>query len=222
MILLAGYETTACSLAFVLFNLAKHVEIQDRLRKELKQIEPNIKLTNTMSDNGTIKCEYLDRVIFETLRLYPPVIDYVIRESNDKLSCQNFNITVNEREISIPGHVAIQVPVWNIHHDPQIWPEPYTFNPDRDELPIKANNSVGNKTAFLAFGIGQRSCIGGSLALAEIRTIVAALINKYQIKLLDNSIEQYQFDSNGLLKVKSAAELMVPCKNIRLMFQNLN
>ncbi|KAJ6225753.1 hypothetical protein RDWZM_004298 [Blomia tropicalis] len=101
VILLAGYETTACCLSFTLFNLAKNPQIQDRLRDKLRSLYNN---ENDQMDNlEEIKCEYLDRCIYESLRLYPPVIDYVIREISDDLDEVKLS-----NGLKIPKHVAIQ------------------------------------------------------------------------------------------------------------------
>lgn len=211
VILLAGYETTACCLSFTLFNLAKNPQIQDRLRNKLRSLYDN---ENDQMDNlEEIKCEYLDRCIYESLRLYPPVIDYVIREISDDLDEVKLS-----NGLKIPKHVAIQVPVWYMHHESTIWPDPYVFNPERENLPIPGS-SIRN-SAFFAFGIGQRSCIGNNLAMSEIRHLITKLILRYKIELITDPrspyILNYRYDQNRLLEIECNAELIKPKKDIYL------
>ncbi|XP_075677124.1 cytochrome P450 3A40-like [Dermatophagoides pteronyssinus] len=205
VILMAGYETTACAISFVLFNLARYKEIQDRLRQEL------IELQNTDNSNS----ELLDRIIYESMRLYPPVIDYLLRETSDNNECSTYQFELDSQTKTLPNDVAIQVPVWTIHHDPEIWSQPNCFDPDRYGLPTTISMAV-NDPKFLAFGLGQRSCIGGSLAMAEIRAIITRLVIDYQIEF--NPGQTYPLDSNGLLQVEAHAELIKPLNDIWLDF----
>lgn len=200
VILMAGYETTAFAISFVLFNLARHTHVQDRLRQQ------------------QMDGELLDRIIYESLRLYPPVIDYLIREISDHTNCDNYEFELDSEMKILPNNVAIQVPVWTIHHDQEIWPKPYRFDPDRNGLPTTI--TAANDPKFLAFGLSQRSCIGGSLAMAEIRAIITRLVCDYRIELCPG--RDYQYDSNGMLRVDAHAELIKPYDNIWLQFQRLN
>ena len=65
---------------------------------------------------------YLDQVFSETLRMYPPVVLLVTREAAQDTQIGQYRI---------PAGTNVQIPVWQIHHDPNLWPEPYTFDPDR-------------------------------------------------------------------------------------------
>lgn len=219
---MAGYETTACCLSFTMFLLAQHQSVQDRLRKELEQLlteQQNGKASRFYeSETQTdIRCELMDRIIYESLRLYPPVVDYVIRELSDTLS----TVHLESINVTVTNEMAVQVPVWAMHHDPSYWPNPNTFNPDRDNLPIPG--SAQKNPAFFAFGIGQRKCIGGELAIAEIRHSIAALVLNYRIELVQNGdfdgFGGYKFDDEtNLLKIQGNAELIKPETDILLKF----
>lgn len=204
VVLFAGYETTACALSFTLFNLAKHPEIQDKLRFQLQaSLNTEGSLEQLLEQLPELNCEYLDRIITETLRMYPPVIDYVIREMGANLE----EVTLKSG-LKVPKHVAVQLPVWTMHHDASVWPDPYRFDPDRENLPIGSKKNY----AFAAFGIGQRNCIGSNLAMTEIRHLLVALVLHYRIELISDPrslyAHRYRYDQNRLLEVECIAELI--------------
>ena len=65
---------------------------------------------------------YLDQVISETLRMYPPVVLMITREVSNDTQIGDYQL---------PAGINIQIPVWQIHHNPDVWPDPYSFDPDR-------------------------------------------------------------------------------------------
>ena len=80
------------------------------------------KVDEDLSYEQVSQLNYLDQVISETLRLFPPVVLMVTREA------------ANDTEIGgykIPAGTNIQIPIWQIHHDPELWPNPHLFDPDR-------------------------------------------------------------------------------------------
>lgn len=215
--LFAGYETSSCCLSFTLFNIAKHTEVQEKLRSELQVLlnfAPNDdNLEKQLEQLSELKCEYLDRIIYESLRLYPPVVDYIIREISGDLD----SVTL-KCGLKVPKGVGVSYPIWQLHHDSNIWPDPYCFNPERENLPIPGS-SVKNY-AFAAFGIGQRNCIGANLAITEIKQFIAALVLQYRIELVSDPrslyAHRYRYDQNRLLQVECIAELIKPKDDIFL------
>ena len=65
---------------------------------------------------------YLDQVLCESLRLFPPVVLFVNREAGEDTQLGKYHI---------PAGTNVQIPVWQIHHDRNLWPDPYRFDPDR-------------------------------------------------------------------------------------------
>lgn len=79
--------------------------------------------TNAVADYDTIsQLTYLDQVFCETLRLFPPVVLFVNREASEETKLGKY---------TIPAGTNVQIPVWQIHHDPNLWPDPFRFDPDR-------------------------------------------------------------------------------------------
>ncbi|KAG0427794.1 hypothetical protein HPB47_025175 [Ixodes persulcatus] len=165
--LAAGYETTATSLAFVIHLLAKYPEEQDRILNELNKVFPG--KDQDLTYDGVHELKRLDMVICESLRLYPPVVLFVSRH------CREGTTIMGQ---FIPAETNIIVPTWHIHHDPEHWPEPFKFDPER----FAEGLNTGHSAAYLPFGLGPRVCIGKRFALLEIKLALCKLIRKYRIR----------------------------------------
>jgi len=164
--LLGGFETTANCLTYCCYLLAKHPHIQQRLYNE---IVDHLQVDEDLSYEQVSQLNYLDQVISETLRLFPPVVLMVTREA------------ANDTEIGgykIPAGTNIQIPIWQIHHDPELWPNPHLFDPDRFMPELKKER---DPMAWLPFGAGPRGCIGIRFGLLETKVALAKLLIKYQI-----------------------------------------
>jgi cytochrome P450 len=146
--LVAGHETTASSLAFAFEQLARRPEVQERLAAD-------------PDDDG-----YLDATINEVLRLRP-----VLPNAEPRLVKKTVTIGPWTYE---PGVVLIASAAL-VHHDPEIYPEPYAFRPERflDAKP-------GTYT-WIPFGGGRRRCLGASFALLEMRLVLRAAAQRFTI-----------------------------------------
>ncbi|KAG8293450.1 probable cytochrome P450 6a14 [Homalodisca vitripennis] len=113
-------------------------------------------------------------------------LDSVIQETNRKYSLSGFM----RRECTIPYQIPdtdvviekgtkILIPMYAIHNDPSIYPEPEKFIPERFE----GNNHRSNGGKYLPFGDGPRICIAMRFALLEVKTCVAMVMSKYSVKL---------------------------------------
>ncbi|CAL4073249.1 unnamed protein product, partial [Meganyctiphanes norvegica] len=118
--LLGGFETTADALTYTTYLLALHPQIQERLYNEVAQVTGGSDQSLTYEEVS--KMTYLEQVFNESLRLYPPVVTFVIREARQDVHVGN---------LFIPKDMSIIIPIWQIHRDPEHWPNPETFDPER-------------------------------------------------------------------------------------------
>lgn len=173
LFLLAGYETTATALAFAFYMLIMHPEIQERLYEEVSAA-PNF-------DYDTIqRIKYMDQFLNETLRLYPPVTGFVSRKSNEDYELG---------EYTIPKGTNIQASTWDVHHDPELWPDPWKFDPERfsDE-----NKSQIRNLSYFPFGIGPRNCIGARFAQLETKLTLSRLLKKFRFEKCERTDDPLQ------------------------------
>ncbi|XP_036597171.1 cytochrome P450 3A8-like isoform X2 [Trichosurus vulpecula] len=116
--ILGGYETTSSTISFLLYNLATHPEIQQKLQEEIDAVLPS---KEAVTYDALAQMEYLDMVINETLRLFP-VAARVERVAKK---------TVEINGLTIPKGTVVVTPSFALHHYPQYWPEPEEFHPER-------------------------------------------------------------------------------------------
>ncbi|KAL1445269.1 hypothetical protein MTO96_029267 [Rhipicephalus appendiculatus] len=166
LFLIAGFETTASTLSFVLHLMAQHPEEQDKVREELLRRYP---VEDDLDYGQLQELERLDMFVKEALRLYPPVTMLVSRH------CHSDATILGQ---FFPAGCEVFAPVWHVHHDPQLWPEPFRFNPERFAPAVAKSIHPG---AFIPFGIGPKSCIGNRFALLELKAALCRLLRRYEV-----------------------------------------
>ena len=151
-LLTAGHETTASSLAWTLSRLAREPRVLTELRREVD------------SEDGGL---YLSATINESLRSRPVVPNTMPRYVAKPITVGGWDYE--------PGP-SLVVNAYLIHHDREIYPDPYTFRPERflDEKP-------GTYT-WIPFGGGRRRCLGSSFALLEMKVVIAELVRRFEIR----------------------------------------
>ncbi|GFT45369.1 cytochrome P450 3A41 [Nephila pilipes] len=171
--LLAGYETTATALAFTFYLLIKHPDIQERLYTEIKDVED--------SNYNTIQSiQYLDQVFSESLRYYPPITGFISRSCAEDHQVGSY---------TIPKGASVLAPVWDIHHDPKYWPDPWKFDPDRFS---SENKTSLNSMAYMPFGIGRRNCIGARFAQLEAKLTIFRLVKEFKFEMCEKTDDPIQ------------------------------
>ncbi|XP_076351928.1 cytochrome P450 3A11-like [Tachypleus tridentatus] len=166
LFLLAGYETTSTALGFTTHILVNRQDVQEKIREEMNDV---IGQDGVLDYNTVNKLRYLDQVFSESLRVYPPVITFVNRVSDEDYQLGNFKI---------PKDTTIQVPIWHLHHNPEIWSEPYEFKPERF---LPENKKDIHPMAYQPFGSGPRNCVGMRMAQLEAKLALARILRAYKI-----------------------------------------
>ncbi len=156
---MAGHETTAISLTYVMYEMSRNPSMQTRLRAELQPLDPPVHfLAETLPHPGTIDAlPLLDAVLQETLRLYAPAPALQPRITPA-------GGTMIEGYGPIPGGVRIGTAAYVLHREPHVWPEPLVWRPERWLDCSRAERDEMNRY-FWAFGSGGRMCVGSNLAL---------------------------------------------------------
>ena len=168
----AGYETTSTALAYVTHLLINRQDIQDRVRQEVQQL---FESEGQLNYNTVTQLKFLEQVIYESMRLYPPLTTFVSRRAKTDYQY---------KDMIIPKGADIRVPVYYIQRDPNLWPNPEVFDPQRfsDE-----NKHQINAVAFQPFGVGPRNCIGMRFALLEIKLTLSKLLIQYKLIASENT-----------------------------------
>lgn len=165
---LAGQQKAANAIGCTLYLLAIHQEVQDRLRKEVDEccaIHGDRPGLDTITN-----LKYLHCVVSETLRLYPPVTRLERAPSED--------YTLGDTGVKVTKSDLVVVPVYAMQHDPQYFPEPSNFDPERfnDE-----NMGSIQPYTYLPFGAGPRNCIAISFTLQAMKLAIFHAIRNVQV-----------------------------------------
>ncbi|XP_006266026.2 cytochrome P450 3A24-like [Alligator mississippiensis] len=198
--ILAGYETTSSTLSFISYNLATHPDVQQRLHEEIDAALPN-KARPTYE--AVMQMEYLDMVVNETLRLFPPGgrIERVCKE------------TTEINGVTIPKGTVTVIPSYLLHRDPGHWPEPEEFRPERFS---KENRDSMDPYIFLPFGAGPRNCIGMRFALLSLKIALVVLLQRFSFRTCKDTPIPLVLDSKVFMQPKKPILLkMVPRPRIQ-------
>jgi cytochrome P450 len=157
--LVAGHETTASQLAWAFERLAREPAAARRLTAELDAGESDA---------------YLNASIHEILRLRP-----VLAEAEPRVVKRAIEIG----GVEYPPGVALVISAYLVHRDPDIYPQPLAFRPERflDGEDAHARGRVGGKYTWIPFGGGRTRCLGASFALAEMKVVLATVLSRCEI-----------------------------------------
>ncbi|CAN7993826.1 unnamed protein product [Ixodes hexagonus] len=152
-ILGAGFDTTATAAAFCLYLLGNHPEVQEKVHEELDRVfADDVDRPVTLDDLREL--QYLDCVIKETMRLYPPV-PVVARSIEEDMKIGEFQVTDAESEHLIPRGTIVAALIYFLHRHPNFYNNPNSFTPERF-----LENSGRHPYAYVPFFGGPRNCIG--------------------------------------------------------------
>lgn len=183
--MIVATQTTSDLLANTLYLMAHHPEIQEKLRGELLKLQAQ----ETDNSNGgqsmiefnydkLASCQYLDCVLSESMRFLPPVIEMDRVGNEDYFIGEPYNI-------QLPKGTCIKLAYHCVHLDPDYWPEPEIFDPDRFNSLNKPKIVPGS---YNPFGLGPRFCVGFRFAMSEAKLAMAKLLTQFQILKPANSI----------------------------------
>ena len=180
-----GFETSSTTMSFTLYELALNQEIQRTLRKEI--LDAMEESGGKLSYELVMTLPYLDKVISETLRKYPP-LGFLDRISNADYKLPNSDLVLKK---GTPVYISMM----GMHYDPEYFPEPDKFDPERfsEENKQKRPNNV-----YFPFGDGPRLCIGMRLGLLQSKLGVVQVLRKYEVTPSKQTLIPMVLDPKGL------------------------
>ncbi|XP_040917720.1 cytochrome P450 3A27-like [Toxotes jaculatrix] len=187
----AGYETSSSTLGFIAYNLATHPHIQKTLQEEIDETFPE---KGQPTCDALMQMEYLDMVVNETMRLYP------IATRLERIS----KASVEVNGVTIPKGTVIVVPLYALHHNPDLWPNPDTFKPERFS---KENKDNIDPYAFLPFGAGPRNCIGMRFALLMMKLAIVEILQNFSFVTCKETEIPLALSSNGFTSPREPIKL---------------
>ncbi|XP_075058814.1 cytochrome P450 3A9-like [Mixophyes fleayi] len=184
--IVAGFETTSLTLTYLFYNLATYPDVQQKLQEEIDSFLPE-KASPTY--DILMQMEYLDMVIQETLRMYPPA------GRLERASKQ----TVEINGVTIKKGTVCMIPTYVLQHDPEYWLEPDEFHPERFSKENRANHTP---YTFLPFGDGPRNCIGMRFAMLSMKVAIAAILQHFTCRPCKDTLIPMEFSTTGFMQPK--------------------
>ena len=164
--MVAGHDTTATTLAFALWALGRHPEMQARVAREVAAIEDR-----PLTPGDVPRLGYTVQVLREALRLCPPVV-VAGRTAMRDIAVDGYRVQAGS---------MVLVGVFGLQRDPALWENPLDFNPDRFSA---ENINRMDRWQYIPFGAGPRSCIGDHFAMLEATLVLATIIRTVEIDSL--------------------------------------
>ncbi|XP_039312861.1 probable cytochrome P450 6a14 [Solenopsis invicta] len=190
----AGFETSATTMTFALYELAQQHDIQDKTRNEIDEV---LTKHGELTYDAVNDMTYLQKVISETLRKYPPV-SILNRICTKEIELPNFRV---------PKGTLITIPLLELHRDLSIYQDPDKFDPERfnaDEIKER------HPYAYMPFGEGPRNCIGLRFGYLQVKVGLLSLLSKYKFKLHSRTAVPLTFYEGALvLQPKSGVHLII-------------
>lgn len=178
LMVIAGSDTFSIAMSLCLYHVIVYPESLRILRQELDSVFHGDHCNDF--DNLAKECPYLNAIINETLRMYPPVASGLQCETPGNGQAMTFN--VHGKTVAIPHDVIVTTQTLTMQRDPRNFsPSPDEFRPERWLRPEK--ETAFNRAAFNPFSYGPTSCVGRTPAYMEIRNVVASVVTQLDMTL---------------------------------------
>ena len=162
-LIVAGHETSAATLTWIWYLLSQHPAIESRLQTEVDQAAID------KPDFSASQLRYCEQIMFETLRLYPPVWLFSRKAlAEDRIG-----------DYKIPAGADVFISPYFLHRRAEYWPMPDQFDPERFADGWQQRQ---HRTAYIPFSAGPRKCIGDVLSILEIQTHIGIITQKLQLR----------------------------------------
>ncbi|NXU86524.1 CP3A9 protein, partial [Xiphorhynchus elegans] len=194
----AGYEPTSNTLCYLAYELALHPDVQQKVLEEINTVLPN---KAPLTYDAIMKLEYLDMTVSETLRIYPI-------GGRLERTCKK-DVEING--VTIPKGTVVTIPPYVLHRNPEYWPNPDEFRPERFS---KENKESIDPYTYLPFGAGPRNCIGMRFALLTLKVAIVSLLQHFTFQTCKETQIPIKLSSQGLLTPEKPIVLkLVPRTN---------
>lgn len=169
--LIAGHDTSTALLAWALYLLGRYPAVMAQARAEVETVLGGN--MSTLEDLAQLR--YLEQVINEALRLYPPL----------HIGTRTTAIDLEFQGYCIPAGTRVLYSPYLTHRLPEYWPDPERFDPERF---ILEQTRTRPPYSFVPFGGGSRICIGAAFAQVEAKVILARLLQQFELELIQPNV----------------------------------
>lgn len=185
-----GFETSSITMSFALYCIAKYPAIQNKLRQHINEV---IEKSGGFTYEAIQDMSYLDMVLNESLRIYPPGF-ILVKRCTKEYTLSSPNSAASDYMVQ-PG-TPIVIPLYAYQTDEKYFPNPDKFDPERFSEERKQDIE---KCSFMPFGEGPRACLGQRFAILQVKVAVASIVREFALTVNRKTIEPIQFDPKPFL-----------------------
>lgn len=178
-LIVAGFETSANTLNWVWYLIAKHPGVEARLIDEAQRVVPNV---SALTAERLEALEYTQQVLEEVLRLYPPVWLFTRRSLTDD----------DLRDFDVPAGTDIYLAPFVLHRTDHYWPEADKFDPDR----FLPSDRPKKNRPFFPFSLGPRRCLGEFFSFLEMKVHLGLLLPLFRMSLVEGAEPELELAIN--------------------------
>lgn len=170
---LAGFTGVATTFSFICYELSVNVDVQERLYQEVVETKEELN-GKPLTFEALQRMKYMDMVVSEVLRLWP------VGTLMDRAVSKQYLIEDTDgTKVLLQPNSVLWIPTFAIHRDPNYYPNPEVFDPERFSDENKKNI---HPCAYLPFGSGPRACIASRFALLALKAVIFHLLSEFKVE----------------------------------------
>ena len=178
-LIVAGFETSANTLNWVWYLIARHPEVEAKLLAEAGEHLPGV---SSLNADSLAAMQYTQQVLEEALRLYPPVWLFT-RRSHELDELDDYDVGPD---------TDIYLSPFILHRTEHYWPDPERFDPDR----FAPTDQPKKDRPFYPFSLGPRRCLGEYFSFLEMKVHLGLLLPRFRMRLLDEKVPELELSIN--------------------------
>ncbi|CAB3261620.1 unnamed protein product [Arctia plantaginis] len=198
LFLLAGFDTISTAMTFIIHELAVNPDVQEKLVQEIKEFDQ--KNDGQLDFKSIQSMKYMDMVVSEGMRLHPPA-PFLDRKCVKDYNFGRVNKTAT-KDLIIRKGAAIGFPIYIFHRNPELFPNPEKFDPERFSDENKHNIKP---FSYMPFGLGPRNCIGSRFALCEVKVMLYQLFRKIKVSPCEKTTIPLKLDKGFVMNIQNGA-----------------
>ncbi|XP_050497944.1 cytochrome P450 9e2-like [Diabrotica virgifera virgifera] len=200
----AGFDSSSNLMSFLGYELCANLDIQETLREEVKATMENC--NGKLTYEALVNMKYMNMVVSEGLRKWPAA--FLEKLCNKPYTIEP--VLPEEKPVQLKPGDIVHLSTYSMHHDPELFPDPETFDPERFSEENKANIKP---YSYIPFGLGPRNCIGSRLALLETKILFFYIVRYFKIVPIEKT--------DIPIKLDKSVFTIIPRKGINVGFERI-
>jgi len=193
----AGYDTTGTAMGYILYELALNPDVQEKLLEEIREVAQD---GNDIPYETLQSLPYLDAIIQEAMRKHP-VVPYL-----ERLCTKDYKIPGHDYVVKKGDNVRVNNA--GICFDPDIFPDPKSFKPERF---LKENSGDRSPYSYMAFSLGPRNCLAMRFALIEMKMCITNLVSNFRFYASSKTVKEVEWSPTSIFGLAKGG-LWIKCE----------